>query len=101
MTPASWHPLARRELLEASAFYEAESEGLGAMLLDEVQHALERLGHHSRVGREVLPEVRRLLVSRFPYSIVYRIERDQGRDRIFILAVAHHKRRPRYWARRV
>lgn len=101
MTPASWHPLARRELLEASAFYEAESEGLGAILLDEVQNALERLGHHSRIGREVLPEVRGLLVSRFPYSIVYRIERDQRRDQIFILAFAHHKRRPRYWAKRV
>lgn len=101
MSPVSWHPLARRELLEASAFYEGESEGLGEVFLDEVQETLEHLKLHPRVGRKVLPEVCRFLVSRFPYGIVYRIERNRQRERIFVLAVAHQKRRPRYWAKRV
>lgn len=26
-----WHPLARRELFEASAFYDAETEGIGRL----------------------------------------------------------------------
>ncbi len=38
--------------------------------------------------------VRRLVVSRFPYSILYR--RLAGGE-IRVLAVAHHKRRPEFW----
>ena len=87
--------------MEASAFYQGESEGLGEVFLDEVQQGLEQLKVHQRIGREILPEVRRFLVSRFPYSIVYRIANDRRRERIFVLAVAHQKRRPRYWAKRV
>ena len=40
-------------------------------------------------------------MSRFPYSLIYRIEKVGQRDQIFILAVAHQKRRPRYWAKRI
>jgi plasmid stabilization system protein ParE len=36
---------------------------------------------------------RRYLVQRFPYGLIYR---EEG-DRIFILAVAHLRRRPEYW----
>jgi plasmid stabilization system protein ParE len=99
--PVAWHPLARRELFEASGFYDKESKGLGDIFLDEVQEALGHLKRHPRLGRELLPQVRRFLVSRFPYSLIYRIETDRRRSRIFILAVAHQKRRPRYWTRRV
>lgn len=101
MTRVSWHPLARRELFEASEFYENESNGLGEAFLDQVQEALDRLRRHPRAGQEVLADIRRFLISRFPYSLVYRIEEDRRHDRIFLLAVAHQKRRPRYWARRV
>ena len=38
----------------------------------------------------------RVVVERFPYSIVYR--RDP--DFIVIVAVAHQRRRPRYWRSR-
>jgi len=101
LIPVSWHPIARRELFDATAFYERESTGLGEIFLDEVQEALGHLKHHPRVGRELLPEIRRFLVSRFPYSLIYRIEKVGQRDQIFILAVAHQKRRPRYWAKRI
>ena len=100
MTRVSWHPLAKRELFEASGFYEGESEGLGEIFLDAVQHGIERLKLHRRAGRQILGKIRRLLVGRFPYSIVYRIERVRQHERLFILAGAHQKRRPRYWTRR-
>ncbi len=41
--------------------------------------------------------VRRRLVAKFPYSIVY-LELD---DEILILAVAHLRRRPAYWRSRI
>ncbi len=39
---------------------------------------------------------RRYLLRRFPFSVVYRIER----SRILIVAVAHGRRRPGYWKNR-
>jgi toxin ParE1/3/4 len=40
---------------------------------------------------------RRYVLRRFPYGIIYR-ETDKG---IEVIAVAHHKRRPRYWHERL
>jgi plasmid stabilization system protein ParE len=36
---------------------------------------------------------RRYLLSKFPYSVIYRVTASG----VEIVAVAHHKRRPRYW----
>jgi plasmid stabilization system protein ParE len=36
---------------------------------------------------------RRRVFKRFPYSVVYEVERTT----ITVLAVAHHRRRPNYW----
>jgi toxin ParE1/3/4 len=93
----TWHPLARRELLESSAYYENESPGLGDIFLDRIEDAVTYLQRFPRVAPVILAEIRQHLVSKFPYSLIYRVE-DHG---IFILAVAHHRRRPLYWARRV
>ena len=48
-------------------------------------------------GFEVRPAVRRRIVRRFPYSILYTLEGDE----VVVLAVAHQSRRPGYWTRRV
>jgi hypothetical protein len=40
---------------------------------------------------------RRVMLKRFPYFIVF----FDWQDVIFVVAVAHAKRRPRYWKRRV
>lgn len=102
MTPVSWHPLARQELFEASSFYDGESSGLGEVFLDAVEQALEHLRIHPEAGPVVLRQARRYLVARFPYSIIYRCDEEAAsrRPRLFVLAIAHHKRRPRYWASR-
>jgi plasmid stabilization system protein ParE len=39
---------------------------------------------------------RRLVLQRFPYNVFYRV----GAEAIVIVAVAHQKRRPAYWAAR-
>ena len=45
------------------------------------------------------PQIRRYLLTRFPYSIYYRWEPEQ--DRVSIYAVMHFSRRPGYWRKRV
>lgn len=42
------------------------------------------------------PDVRSAKVARFPYRVVYVVIDDD----IDVLAVAHTRRRPRYWTRR-
>ncbi len=40
---------------------------------------------------------RRIVLKRFPYDVVFLLDR----DRVVILAYAHHSRRPGYWRERV
>lgn len=96
MIRATWHSLAKRELFESLDFYERRAAGLGEILLSSIEDAVAQVRRNPRSSPVVLGEIRRRGIHRFPYSIVYRLEE----DRIFILAVAHQKRRPRYWARR-
>ena len=42
-------------------------------------------------------EVRRLSVGRFPYSLIHIVDTEL----VVVLAVAHQRRRPRYWVDRV
>jgi plasmid stabilization system protein ParE len=40
--------------------------------------------------------IRRSLIRRFPYSLLYRVDADE----IVVLAVMHQKRHPAYWLSR-
>lgn len=89
---------ARRELIEAGAWYERQRRGLREVFLAAVEEALERvvrIGPHIASVPGVDPDlpVRRVFVRRFPYAIVF-IELP---TRIRILAIAHQRRRPGYW----
>lgn len=102
MTSVFWHSLARRELFEASDFYDAESAGLGDIFLDAVEHGVTVLKAQPRLGTPIQRETRWFAIARFPYSIVYRVDRGTRGDeaRLFVLAIAHQRRRPQYWAGR-
>lgn len=91
-----FHPEAEGEFLAAAEFYEAHRRGLGVELIAEVRHAARALQRHPELGHQFSRRLRRLLVQRFPYGLLYRIEAEE----IFIVAVAHLSRRPGYWRRR-
>ncbi len=93
---AEFHPLAGQELIEASQFYEARAAGLGADFLDHVEGLVGLLTQLPDLGRSHGEGIRSFPTRRFPYSIVYQV---LG-DRLFVLAVAHQRRKPRYWAGR-
>jgi plasmid stabilization system protein ParE len=90
--------LASLELAEAVRWYELKRPGLGGELLDEVARAIDRLALNPDAGNPTSADrnTRRLLVSRFPYQIVYRIHPGE----IVVVALAHLKRRPGYWKHR-
>jgi plasmid stabilization system protein ParE len=89
----AFHPLAEQELNEAASYYNAASSGLGTAFLDEVEHAVKQILEHPEAAPLVNQVVRRKLVRRFPYSVMYSVQRDTIR----ILAIANQKRRPFYW----
>ena len=88
---------AEKELTEAARFYEGEADGLGADFLDDVQRAVDRLREHPKLGQIVASDLRRTLLSRFPFSLIYAIE-PEG---LLIVAVAHQRQRPGYWQGRI
>lgn len=89
----SFHRLAELELNEAAAYYEFEKPGLGARFLTEVDRCIESLVKHPQAGAIILGGVRRRLVRRFPYAVLYTIKPEGVR----ILAIMNLKRRPLYW----
>jgi len=86
-------PLAREELNEAAAFYEASVPGLGNAFLDDVERAVQAVLERPRIGAPVGRKLRKTILRRFPFSIVFA---DRGPE-IVIVAVAHQRRRPGYW----
>jgi len=62
----------------------------------EVQHAVQRIGQSPERYAVTRMSRRRFVLLNFPFDLVYRILE----DRIEIIAVAHHSRRPGYWQRR-
>src|SRR6266478_10096027 len=67
---------AEEEMTAASVFYDAASNGLGSDFLDDVQHAIDRLCEYPLVGETVALGLRRMLLQRFPFSVVYAVETD-------------------------
>jgi plasmid stabilization system protein ParE len=89
---------ASEEITEAVRWYEARRPGLGADLYDAVNATIAGIERQPEIGAAEYADrlSRRILVSRFPYHVVYRLKDDE----IVILAIAHVKRRPGYWKHR-
>jgi plasmid stabilization system protein ParE len=91
-------PEAEEELAEAAVWYEAKRTGLGVELIAVVDRAFEEILEAPlacAVWRDDRP-YRRKILARFPYVIFFQIHGDV----VEIMAVAHAKRRPGYWANR-
>lgn len=92
-----FHPEAEAEFIEAAAYYEQNVTGLGERFGGEVRRTLERLFEYPELGFRIDADLRRLMLTRFPYSLIYSFTSDLLR----VVAVAHTHRRPGYWRSRV
>jgi toxin ParE1/3/4 len=93
MKPLAIHPAAESEIWTELQFYEDKQEGLGRELKLEIKAALARIQQHPRAFAADRRKVRRCALRRFPFSIAFRDETDL----IWVLALAHHRRKPNYW----
>jgi plasmid stabilization system protein ParE len=94
MKPVHLHPEAEAESDALFEWYWAQSES-AALRLDEQLRA--NLSSSPRRYPLYLRGTRRVLLHRFPVSVVFL----ELRDRIQILAIAHAKRSPGYWKSRL
>lgn len=88
---------AQSEIDDAFAWYESQSQGLGTQFLDEFDRAFRRIMAYPLANAEIGDGLRRCLLSRFPYGIIYGIDAET----VIVVAVAHLHREPRYWIDRL
>jgi plasmid stabilization system protein ParE len=88
---------ARRELVEASEYYDEQRPGYGERFTDAVEREFALLLEFPNLGATVGRRVHRRVLSDWPYSIFY-INRG---DELLVLALGHHSRRPGYWRSRL
>jgi len=68
--------------------------GLGATYLAEFENILAGIcDAPQRYPIEIKPDIQRRRMKKFPFTILFRTNSDS----IQILAVAHHRQRPKYW----
>lgn len=97
MKSVELHPDAAAELVAAARFYETQAANLGFDFVSAVEHAAQRIVEYPNSGARFGRRLRRVLVPRFPYGLVYRIEP----ERVYIVSVMHLHRRPGYWRSRL
>ena len=88
---------AEEEMFDAAGYYEIRTKNLGKEFLREVQMAIEEIEENPvrwPIGRY---GVRQRLLSRFPYTVIYRAEVEE----VVIVAIMHAHRRPFYWKNRL
>ena len=91
LTPAQW------EVNDAVHWYNDQKIGLGIEFLDELDMAIRRIAAFPESYQEIEQGLRRCLLPRFPYGLIYGIDKKT----IVIVAIAHLHREPRYWAERL
>jgi len=86
-------PEAREEFEDGEAYYARQVPGLGAHFRTEVRQALLRMRRWPLAAPVERGDIRRMILSRFPYKLLYSVEPNC----LFIIAVAHMHRAPDYW----
>jgi len=92
----SFHPEAEEEFYQSIEYYEDIETGLGYDFALEVHSTIKRSVEFPKAWAVLEGDVRRSLVRRFPYGVLYS-EREDG---IFIVAVMNLHREPGHWKKR-
>lgn len=88
---------AAEELYRAVQYYEGQSAGLGGELLDDLDRVAGLLVASPNLGSPGPSGTRRILLSRFPFVVVYKFWEDEP----VVVAFSHQRQRPGYWLDRI
>ena len=87
---------AEKELDETYNYYEYKLSGLGEEFIKEFRAVLKRISIHPKAWQLVQNNVRKCIMNKFPYNVIYSIEKDH----LIILAISHQHRHPDNWKNR-
>ena len=71
MRVVRYHEAAEAELLNAVGYLELRREGLGRRLLAEIRRAESSLAEFPESSPEIRPGIRKQLIRKFRYALVY------------------------------
>jgi plasmid stabilization system protein ParE len=77
---------------------ESNEPGPGYQCAIEIVAAVERINANPGMWPILDHQIRRCLVHRFPYGVIYSV--DEQKSQVLILAVMHLHRQPGYWSER-
>ena len=89
-------PEARAEILEAASWYRERSPRAARDFTRRVEAATRRIARYPFRYPRIRGEVRRLVMARFPYSIIYLVTNDE----VVVLSCFHQRRDPAVWIAR-
>jgi plasmid stabilization system protein ParE len=95
--PVRFLPEAKSEFDDAADWYEKKRAGLGVDFVNKVGDVIRRISLNPRLDQIIYRDVRRAVVARFPYVVLYREEVGE----LIIVAVFHCSRNPPVWQQRV
>ena len=98
MYPVIFTRPARAELIEAQDWYENEAPGLGRAFLAAVVSVVERMSANPQQFPVVYKSIRRTLLRRFPYALMFVIEADET---LTVIACFHGSRYPAHWQKQM
>lgn len=96
MAEVAVHPAAEAEYEQALAWYLDRSPEAAARFETAFEEAIEAIRSHPSMFPRCDEIHRFVLLKRFPFSLIYRLDGDTAR----LIAVAHSKRHTGYWSSR-
>jgi hypothetical protein len=85
------------ELDDAIEYYNIQSPGLGKRLLEEVLSTTRYISRYPSAWPKFTEHTFKITLRKFPYSLIF----TKSKNVVYILAVAHHNRKPEYWIKRL
>jgi toxin ParE2 len=97
--PVRWHPEAMADLQQAAEWYRSQDDD--PRLIERFERAVVREVEHVTRAPERWPVARgpyrqKVFAGAFPFALIYRLDDAT----VFIVALAHQRRRPAHWAGR-
>ena len=92
---ASLLDAAAQDLEDAFDYYERQRHELGHELLHEFRRGVDRILQFPNAWQRLDDVYRRYRLHRFPYGIIYRVDRPA--NQIVIVCVMHLSRKPDWW----
>jgi len=96
MNEIEFHPDVATDIKESFDWYQKLADGLGDDFLNELESAYQAVSELPNIWPKFQNNFRRFLLSKFPFSIIYRA----SNELVYVVAVMHNSRKPKYWLKR-